>query len=398
MNAIFGRFGTLVLASSLILSITSGCERKAGTGGEAAPTTGDIVVGFYGSLTGESASFGNSAKEGAELAIEELNAAGGLLGGRKLKLIVEDDQSKADEASSAVTKLISQDKVIAVLGEVASSRSLAAAPVCQKFKVPMITPASTNDKVTQAGDFIFRTCYTDSQQGRVLAEFAFNELKAKRVAIMKDPSQDYSVGLSTAVEENTKKLGGEVIPPVSYSGKDPDFRAILTQLRDAKPDVIFATGYYQEAAIIVRQARELGLTIPILGGDGWVGDSLQDGREALNNCFISNHFATDDPDPTLQAVGKTFVAAYKAKFTKEPDSIAALSYDSVKVLADSITRAGSTDGQKLRDAIAGCKLQGITGNLAMNADRNVDKPTVIQEVVYKDGAMKLVYRATVKPS
>lgn len=397
MKAIIGRFGLLALACVVALSATAGCERKPATGG-ANPTTGDIPVGFYGSLTGESASFGISAREGTELAVDEVNAAGGVLGGRKLKLIVEDDQSKTDEASSAVTKMITQDKVVTVLGEVSSSRSLAAAPVCQRFSVPMITPASTNDKITKVGDYIFRTCYTDSQQGRVLAEFAYNDLKARRAAILKDVGKDYSVGLTASIEENFKRLGGEVLPVVSYGSTDQDFRAILTQIREQKPDAIFATGYYPEAAIIVRQARELGITVPILGGDGWVGDSLQGGREALNNCFLSNHFATDDPDPTLKALGQKFVAAYKARFGKEPDAMAALSYDSVYVLADALNRAGSTDGTKLRDAIAATSIQGVTGKLAINETRNVDKPTVIQEVVYKDGAMKFVYKTTIKPN
>lgn len=397
MKFIIGRAGLAALVAAVLLAATVGCERKPGTGGTAS-TTGDIPVGFYGSLTGESASFGISAREGTELAVDEVNAAGGVLGGRKLKLVVEDDQSKSDEASSAVTKVITQDKVVAVLGEVSSSRSLAAAQVCQKFKIPMITPASTNDKVTQVGDYIFRTCYTDSQQGRVLAEFAYNDLKAHKVAILKDVGKDYSVGLTQSIEDNYKRLGGEVLPVVSYGSNDQDFRAILTQVREQKPDAIFATGYYPEAAIIVRQARELGITVPILGGDGWVGDSLSGGREALNNCFLSNHFATDDPDPTLQALGQKFVASYKARFGKEPDAMAALSYDSVFVLADALNRAGSIDPDKLRQAIGGTNVQGITGRIAINASRNVDKPTVIQEVVYKDGAMKFVYKTTIKPT
>jgi len=395
LKRIVGRFGIAALACALLLALTVGCERKAGNGGTA--STGEIPVGFYGSLTGESASFGISSKEGTQLAVDEVNAAGGVLGGRKIKLLVEDNQTKSDEAATAVTKLITQDKVVAVLGEVSSSRSLAAAPVCQQYKIPMITPASTNDKITEKGDYIFRTCFTDSQQGRVLAEFAFNELKARRVVILKDTGKDYSVGLTDSIDASFKKLGGEVIQIVTYGSTDTDFKAILTNVRADKPDAIFATGYYSESAIIVRQARELGLDMPILGGDGWVGDSLAGGREALNNCFISNHFATDDPDPTLQATGKKFVDAYKAKFGREPDSMAALSYDAVKVLADALNRAGRTEGAKLRDAIASTSIQGVTGKLAINAKRNVDKPTVIQEVTFKDGQMKFVYRATINP-
>jgi branched-chain amino acid transport system substrate-binding protein len=394
MKQMFRRIALLALAGLLLASLITGCERRPSGG--AGDSTGDIVVGMYGSLTGDGASFGQSSKEGTELAVEEINASGGLLGGRKIRLLVEDDQSRPDEASNAVTKLITQDHVIAVLGEVASRRSLAAAPICQRYQVPMITPSSTNDKVTEVGDYIFRTCFTDTQQGKALAEFAFNDLKARRVAILKDIQQDYSVGLTDSITANITRLGGQVIPPVSYSTGDADFKSILTQVRAENPDVIFATGYYPEAAIIVRQARELGMSMPILGGDGWVGDALQNGREALNGCFISNHYATDDPTPS--AVVQKFVTDYKAKYGRDPDSIAALAYDAVKVLAGAITKAGTTEGPKLRDAITQTTAPGVTGNLAMNAKRNVDKPTIIQEVVFKDGQLRFVYKTTIQPS
>src|SRR5262245_12159934 len=341
-------------------ALAAGCERKE-TGTSTQESTGDIVVGMYGSLTGDGASFGQSSKEGTQLAVDEINGSGGLLGGRKIKLLVEDDRSTPDEASNAATKLITQDKVVALLGEVASRRSLAAAPVAQRYKVPMITPSSTNEKVTEVGDFIFRVCFIDPFQGEVLAKFAYNDLKARKVAILKDIQQDYSVGLTESVQRNFKALGGTVSDPVSYSSGDADFRAVLTQIRSQKPDAIFATGYYSEAAIIVRQARELGMNMPILGGDGWVGDPLKNGREALKNTFISNHYSGDNPDPVVQ----TFVKNYKAKFGRDPDSIAALAYDAVKVLGDAITRAASTEGPKVRDALAKADVPGVTGRLKM---------------------------------
>jgi branched-chain amino acid transport system substrate-binding protein len=368
------------------------CERKPGTG-SANATTGDIVVGMYGSLTGDGASFGQSSREGTELAVDEINRAGGLLGGRKIKLLVEDDQSKPEEASNAVTKLVTQDKVVAVLGEVASRRSLAAAPICQKYMVPMISPSSTNERVTQVGDYIFRVCFIDPFQGEVLAKFAYNDLKARRVAILKDIQQDYSVGLTDSVMKHFTALGGEVLDPVSYSTGDSDFKAVLTQVRSQKPDAVFVTGYYPEAAIIARQARELGMKMPLLGGDGWVGDALKNGREALNNSFISNHYSGDNPDPVVQ----NFVKAYRAKFNREPDAIAALAYDAVKVLADAMTRSNSTDGPKLRDGLALGDVPGVTGRLKINAQRNVDKPAVIQEVTFVDGEVKFVYKTTINP-
>jgi branched-chain amino acid transport system substrate-binding protein len=382
----------VVLGSLFLCALTAGCERRPGTSEQSA--TGDILVGMYGSLTGDGASFGQSSVEGAQLAVEEVNNAGGLLGGRKIRLLVEDDQSRPEEASNAVTKLITQDKVVAVLGEVASRRTLAAAPVSQKYQIPMITPASTNERVTQVGDYVFRVCFIDPFQGEVLAKFAYSDLKARKVAVLKDIQQDYSVGLTDSIQRTFTKLGGQVLDPVSYSSGDADFRAVLTQVRAQKPDAIFATGYYPEAAIIVRQARELGMNMPILGGDGWVGDALKNGRDALKNTFISNHYSGDNPDPLVQ----NFRKAYRAKFNREPDSIAALGYDAAKVLADSITRTGGTDGVKLRAAIAAADVPGVTGRLKMNASRNVDKPAVVEELQFVNGDVKYVYRTTINPN
>jgi branched-chain amino acid transport system substrate-binding protein len=381
---------TALVVAALAFCGAAACERRPGASADGG---GDVVIGFYGSLTGDGGSFGISSREGTELAVAEINAGSGVLGGRKFRLIVEDDQSKPEEASSAVTKLITQDRVVAVLGEVASRRSLAAAPVAQKFQIPMISPASTNERVTAVGDYIFRVCFIDPFQGEVLAKFAYNDLKARKVAILKDIQQDYSVGLTDSVARNFKALGGTVLEPVSYSSGDADFKAILTKVRSERPDAIFATGYYSEAAIITRQARELGMKMPMLGGDGWVGDALKNGREALNNTFISNHYSGDNPDPIVQ----NFVSAYRTKFGKEPDAIAALGYDSVKVLADALNRAKTTEGPKLRDALAAADLPGVTGRLKMNAQRNVDKPAVIQEVTYANGEVKFVYKTTINP-
>jgi branched-chain amino acid transport system substrate-binding protein len=369
------------------------CERRPSTGSVDADT-GDVVVGFYGSLTGDGASFGQSSKDGAEMAVEEVNASGGVLEGRKIRLLIEDDQSKPEEASNAVTKLITQDKVIAVIGEVASRRTLAAAPVAQKYQIPMITPASTNEKVTEVGDYIFRVCFIDPFQGEVIAKFAYTDLKARRVAILKDIQQDYSVGLADAVTRTFTAMGGQVLDTVSYSSGDSDFKAALTKIRSTEPDAVFATGYYNEAGIIARQARELGMNMPILGGDGWVGDALANGREALGNTYISDHYHGDNPAPVVQ----NFVTSYRAKFGKEPDAIAALGYDSVKLLVDALTRAGSTQGPLVRAALATADLAGVTGQLKMNAKRNMDKPAVISEVTFVNGAVKYVYRATVSPN
>lgn len=390
VNALTAGRARLILIGALALAAAGACERRPGG---AATTTGDIVIGMYGSLTGDGASFGQSSRDGTQMAVDEINGGGGLLGGRKLKLLIEDDQSKPDEAASAVTKLITQDKVVAVLGEVASRRSLAAGPICQRYNVPMITPASTNARVTEIGDYIFRVCFIDPFQGEVLAKFAFGDLKARKIAVLKDIQQDYSVGLTESVVQHFTALGGVVLPPVSYSSGDGDFRAILTQVRSQKPDVVVVTGYYPEASIIARQARELGMNMPLLGGDGWIGDALKNGREALNNSYICDHYSADNPDPVVQR----FVQEYRARFAHAPDAMAALAYDAVKVLADSMTRAKTTDGPALRDAIAHAEVAGVTGRLKMNDKRNVDKPAVIEAVTFKDGDVKFVYKATINP-
>lgn len=353
-------------------------------------TSDEIVVGEYGSLTGTTATFGLSTDNGAKMAFDEINTAGGVLG-KKLKILVEDDQSKPEEAATAVTKLINQNHVVAMLGEVSSSRSLAAAPVCQANSVPMVSPSSTNPRVTQIGDYIFRVCFIDPFQGSVMAKFAANTLKAKKVAILVDVRNDYSVGLQTFFRENFRQLGGEIAAEQSYSEGDSDFHAQLTQIKAVNPEAIYVPGYYTEVGTIARQARELGITVPLLGGDGWDSPKLFEiGGDALNGCYLSNHYSVDDPSPAVQK----FVGAYKARYKQTPDALAALGYDAAKILADAMSRAGSSEGPKVRDALAVTKdFPGVTGKITINKDRNAVKPAVVLKV--ENG--KFVYVETVSP-
>jgi branched-chain amino acid transport system substrate-binding protein len=337
----------------------------------------EILVGEYGSLTGGIATFGISTKNASEMAFDEINKKGGVLG-KQIKLLVEDDQSKPEEAGTAVTKLINQDHVVAMLGHVASSHSLAAAPICQSNKVPMITPSSTNPRVTQVGDYIFRVCFTDTFTGEVVAKFVYDTLKAKKVAILVDVRSDYSVGLQTFFGEAFKRRGGEIVANQSYSQGDSDFRAQLTQIKATNPEAIYVPGYYTEVGTIVHQGRELGITVPFVGSDGWDSPKLWEiGGEALNGCYFSNHYSTDDPNPAVQK----FVNDYKTKYGQVPDALAALAYDAARILADSFTRAGSTDGDKVRKAIGATKdFPGVTGSITINAERNAVKPAVILKV------------------
>ena len=349
----------------------------------------DIPVGEFASLTGATASFGQSSHKGTQMAFDEINAAGGVLG-KQLRLITEDDQSRPGEAATVVRKMISRDRIVALLGEVASSRSLEAAPICQQAGIPMISPASTNPKVTEVGDQIFRVCFIDPFQGTVLSKFALSK-GWKRVAILTDVKQDYSVGLSQYFKSHISASAGEVVSEQSYSSGDKDFKAQLTAIKGTQPDVILASGYYTEAGLIALQARELEILCPLIGGDGWDSPSLVEvGGKAIEGSFFSNHFSIEDPAPAIQE----FLKKYRKKFDSEPDAMAALGYDSAMILADAMKRAGTTDGVKLKQAIASTKdFPAVTGKITLNAERNADKSAVM--LVVKDGQFK--YVETVAP-
>ncbi len=370
-----------------------GCPPKTETasgGGDAGE--GEILVGEYGSLTGGQATFGQSTHNAIMLAVDEINTAGGV-NGRKIRVLTEDDQSKADEAANAVQKLISQNNVVAVLGEVASSSSLAAAPICQNAKVPMITPSSTNPAVTQKGDYIFRMCFIDPYQGEAMANYVVKELGMKRAAILIDVRSDYSTGLAANFERVFVANGGQIVGKQSYAQGDSDFRSQLTAIKATNPEVIFVPGYYNDIGQIAIQARDLGMQQPLAGGDGWESPKLIEiGGKALEGCFYSNHYYVEDPAPAV----REFVQKYQERFGAQPDSLAALGYDSARVLVDAIRRAGTTDGPKLRDAIAATKgFSGVTGTINLGPDRNpIGKKLVILEI--KDG--KLALKAAVDPA
>src|SRR5687767_8216981 len=383
----------IFLAILLVTSIFSSfaCVQK---GGPATAETGDTIrVGVYVDLTGQTSSFGQSTKNGIELAVEEINKAGGV-NGKQIQLIIEDDQGRPEQAKTVVSKLINQDKVQAVLGEVASTNRLAAAPVAQEAKIPMITPSSTNPKVTEVGDYIFRVCFIDPFQGAVMAKFAANSLNAKTAAILGDVNSDYSKGLTQFFEEEFNRLGGRVVAKEAYTQTDPDFKGQLTKIRNLNPDVIYVPGYYGQVGIIAKQARELDMNMPLLGGDGWDSPELWKlGGAALKDTYISNHYSAENPAPEIQ----NFVKAFKAKFGVEPDSLAALAYDAAKVLADAIKRAGGAgDGAKLRDAINATKnFAGVTGAITIDSGRNAVKPAVVLELNPAASAFK--FKETIYP-
>ncbi|MGH7952757.1 MAG: ABC transporter substrate-binding protein [Limisphaerales bacterium] len=376
---------TILFAVAVSLAGIVGCKKSSETG-----AGGVIKVGEFASLTGSEATFGQSSHNGTQLAVDDINSSGGVLG-KKIQLLTEDDQSQAGQPATVVRKLISRDGVVAILGEVASSRSLEAAPICQENKIPMISPASTNPRVTEVGNYIFRVCFIDPFQGTVMANFASKTLKLKNVAVLTEVSSDYSVGLAKFFKKEFVADGGKIVAEENYSHGDKDFSAQLTAIKAANPDGIFVPGYYTEVGLIALQARQLGIKVPLLGGDGWESSALVPiGGAALEGCYFSTHFSPEDMAPAEQK----FVKEFKAKYHETPDAMVALGYDSAKILADAIKRAGSTDGAKIRDALAATKnFQGVTGKITIDANRNASKPAVILTI--KNGRFQ--YVKTVAP-
>ena len=387
---------TFTLLPALVVGlglITTGCKKS----GDDAPAAGGVIkIGEFASLTGKEATFGVSSHEGTLLAVEELNAGSGLLG-KKVELLTEDDRSKAGEPATVVNKLISRDSVVGILGEVASSRSLEAAPICQAAHIPMISPSSTNPKVTETGDYIFRVCFIDPFQGTVMANFATKTLKAKKVAVFTDVKSDYSKGLAKFFKETFVPAGGQIVAELDYNGGDKDFKAELTAIKGANPDAVFIPGYYTDVALICIQAKQLGIAVPLFGGDGWESDQLvKIGQDAVEGTYFSTHYSPD----VATDMSRKFVAAYKARWKnsdgtpKAPDAMAALGYDSAMVLADAIKRAGTTDGPKVREALAATKdFNGATGKTTINEKRDATKSAVILQV--KGGVFH--YVETVNP-
>ncbi len=379
MKGISSQSFFLLVALTVLPAITS-CSKKVQTG---------IPVGQFGSLTGAQATFGESSDKGVQLALEEINGSGGVLG-QQIRLITRDNQSKPGETSTTVRELITRDKVVALIGEVASGRSLEAAPIAQRSGIPMISPSSTSEKVTEAGDHIFRVCFIDPFQGKVCAKFA-RGLGVTKAAILTDVSKDYSLGLTKSFRTEFAKGGGVITGEQSYSGGDKDFSAQLTAIKAGNPQVIFLPAYYTEAPLIIRQARQLGITVPFIGGDGWDSPELVAvGGDSVEGCYFSNHFSNQSTDPKVTS----FVTSYRKKYGSDPDAISALGYDTLRILADAMKRAGTTDPAKVNAAITITKdFPGVTGKITLDEHRNPNKPAVILQV--KNG--KFAYVETIAP-
>jgi branched-chain amino acid transport system substrate-binding protein len=354
-----------ILSSLLIFAL--GCTKSEN----------EILIGEFGSLTGGSATFGISTNRGIRLAFDEINDKGGVKG-KKLKLVTIDDEGKDEITAQAVTRLITQEKVIALLGEVASGRSKIAAPIAQEYKIPMISPSSTNPDVTKAGDYVFRVCFIDPFQGYVMAKFATEHLKIKKAAILRDVKNEYSVGLADVFAAEFKKMGGEIVTDISYQERDVDFKAQLTQIRSKNPEAIFVPGYYTEVGLIAKQARDLGIKAPLLGGDGWDSTKLFEiGKEAINGNYFSNHYTSETTDPVAQ----DFIKRFQAKYNEVPDGLAAMGYDAALVLIAAMNRTTEINSKNIRDEIAKTKdFVGVTGKITINENRDAVKSAVVVQV------------------
>lgn len=392
------RYASVFLASSLVVGVLAGCNGKGNSStGNNGGDSKEIKIGLNLELSGPVASYGSGISKGAKLAIDEINKSGGI-DGKKIKTVEIDNKSDASEATSAAIKLATQEKVVAQIGSATSGNTVAAVQIANKYKMPVIGPSATSETVTVDGkgnlnEYAFRTCFIDPFQGQIAANFAANTLKAKNVAIFSDSSSDYAKGLAKAFKDTIEKNGGKVVAQESYVAKDTDFKSTLTRLKSKKPDFIYIPGYYQEVGLIIKQARAAGIDVPLMGGDGWDSPKMVElaGKDALNKTYFTNHYSSEDPDAKIQKFVKAFKAA---NADKAPDAFNALGYDTVYWLKDAIERAGSTDGEKVKNALASTKdLSLVTGKFSVDKNHNPVKTATVLE--FKDG--KQVFNSKVNP-
>ena len=370
----------------LVAVLAAACQQRKGEpaapAGPPGAAMGDrILLGHVASMSGSEATFGDSTDKGIRLALEVANARGGVKG-RQIDLKTYDDQGKPEEAAIAATRLIVSEKVPVLLGEVASSPSLAMAPIADANRTPMISSSATSPRVTKdqgkVRPYVFRVCFIDSFQGMVMARFARETLKVSKVAILRDVGTDYSVGLADFFAARFQELGGTVVTDQSYKAGDQDFKAQLTAIRGRNPEAVYVPGYYTEVALVVRQGRELGMRVPFLGGDGWDSAKLFEiGGAALDGCYFSNHYSPDDPSPRIQE----FVKRYRDKLGQVPDGLAALGYDAAQVALDAMGRARDLTGPSIREALEQTKdFPGVTGIITIDADHDAVKPAVVLKI------------------
>lgn len=369
----------LMIAVVFVLSLVlSACSSKSSSSKGSSSNSNEIVIGAVLPITGDVPTFGKSTKNGIELAVEQYNNAGGI-NGKKIKLVVQDDENKPESGVAALQKLVDENHVVGILGSVASKVTLAMAPVATQYKIPMVTGSSTNTKVTSlaGNEFAFRACFIDPFQGKVIAKYSFDTLKAKTAAVIYDVGNDYAVGLAENFKSSFEAAGGKVLTMQTYNAGDQDFNAQLTNIKKLSPDVLIMTDYYQTVGLIAKQARQLGIKSTFLGGDGWDSpDLVKIAGDAINGGYFSNHYSSDDTSTEVVQ----FLKDYKAKYNETPDALAALGYDAAKMLFEAIKNAKSTDGEAIRQALLKTDLTSVTGHIKLDANRDPIKPAVMIKI------------------
>lgn len=356
----------------------------------AAPKGKTVKIGGVAPLSGAVAVYGVECKNGIDLAVSEINAAGGI-NGQQVQFICEDDEGDAAKSVNAYKKLVTRDRVRIIIGSLTSGCTIAITKQAQAQKVIQIAPAATAPAITDAGNYIFRTCFIDPFQGKVGGKFAFSNLNTKNAAVLYDIGNDYSVGLMENFVAEYTSLGGKVVAKESYNTGDKDFNAQLTKIKSAKPDVVYLPDYYGTVALIAKQLRAQGINTPIVGADGWDGLTGNAGDEVLNG-YYSNHYAEDSDSPAVQK----FVNSFKAKYGKSPNSFAALGYDSLYMLKDAMEKSGTTtDIAKIRDAFEKTDGNYVTGHIVFDEKRNPVKSAVMIKLVKENGKLSTAYAATV---
>ena len=350
----------------------------------------EILVGEFGALSGKYSQYGISTEKGIQLAVDEVNRSGGVLE-RKIRLVVADDQGEPEKAQTVVSKLIAKDRVVAVIGEAASSRTRAAAPVCQQNRIPLISPAASDPRLTQIGPYIFRACFTDDYQGHILAKFVLENLKLSRVAILRDIRNSYSTQIADRFAADFKNMGGVIVADQKYNEGDQDFTAELVTIRSLQPRAILIPGYVKDVGKIIVKARDLGITAPLIGADAWENPELLSiAGEAVKRSFYSSQYSNAEPGER----NKKFVDAFEYKFHSKPDALAALGYDAMGLLVDAIRRGQSAEPSKIQAALTKTQsYPGLTGFITFDKDRNPIKPGVI----FRHDNGKFEYFATVLP-
>ena len=364
---------TFLAVAILAMAIFGSCSQTT------SKDSNTIRIGLNYELSGAAATYGQSSVEGIELAIEEINKAGGL-NGKKIQTIKYDNKSEEAEATTLSTRLMTQDKVLAVLGPATSGAFKATIPVSEQNKIPVLSGSATADDVTVdkrgVKEYAFRICFMDSAQGKAMARYATENLGKQKAIIIRDSSNDYAKGLAESFAKTFKGAGGTIVKQEAYVKGDTDFNAILTSVRNQDFDVIFIPGYYEEAGLIIKQARAQGIDVPILGADGFDSPKLAElaGADALSNVYFSNHYSSLDDNPTVQE----FLRAFQAKYKKEPDAFNALGYDLAKLTEQAIGHAEKQDGESIKSALAETKnFEGVTGNIRVDKNHNAVKDTVV---------------------